>query len=115
MDKLHINNLTLNAYLGGIGEQEVPQKVEINLIIDLSLEKASYSDNIEDTIDWHVIKNECEMLLSNNKFVLVEALAEKLVLTVLAHNLAKAVLVEVKKLEVWDNGIPGVSIYRTKV
>jgi len=80
MDKIIIKNMKLHAYHGILpSEKELGQFFHIDLEMYTNLEKAGNSDNLEDTIDYSEVFNIIKIITENNKFQLIEKLAETIV------------------------------------
>ena len=57
MDKIFINDLPLSTVIGTLPEErDLPQKIILDLEIDIDLTAASVSDNLYDTIDYSEIE-----------------------------------------------------------
>ncbi len=78
LDKIHIRKLFLRCILG-INEEERRKKqdVVIDITLHADLEKACLSDNMDDTVNYKVIKEKAIDVVEGSSYFLVEALAEK--------------------------------------
>jgi dihydroneopterin aldolase len=112
-DCIHIDDL---VYCGkhGVGDVErataQPFKVSIKLAVDTRA--AGLSDRITDTTDYKVIRNIVRRTIEDETFHLVEAIADRVASQILEDSRIRSVAVCVKKMAIWDNGIPGVTIVR---
>ena len=76
MDTIFISDLRLDILIGVYDwEKQVPQKVQLDLEIGLPGRKAG-SDKLGDTIDYAAVVSRIEAALADNRFGLLEALAE---------------------------------------
>lgn len=76
MDTIFINDFRLEILIGVYEwERRVPQTVQLDLEIGLPA-RAKRSDRIGDTIDYAKVVARVQQSLAENRFVLVEALAE---------------------------------------
>ena len=98
MDKIFISDFRLEILIGVYEwERRVPQTVQIDLDIGLP-QRASRSDKIGDTIDYAKVVARIEHSLSENRFLLVEALAEHIAQLVLTEFGAPWIRASVTKL-----------------
>ncbi|BDU50982.1 dihydroneopterin aldolase [Haliovirga abyssi] len=116
MDKIIIKNMRLYGYHGVLEEEKrIGQKFFVDLEIYLDLEKASMSDNLNDTVNYAKIYEKVEFINRNQKYDLIEKFAGDIAKEILKYDKVKNVRVTVKKPEV---PIPGqldyvaVEIYR---
>ncbi|MDO8989023.1 MAG: dihydroneopterin aldolase [Sideroxyarcus sp.] len=77
MDRIHIYDLLARCILGiNDNERHEKQDVVINLTVYTDLRKAGKSDQIEDTVDYRVLKKRVLALVESSSYLLEEALAE---------------------------------------
>tara|TARA_Y100000588_G_C13616334_1_gene653436 strand:+ start:130 stop:495 length:366 start_codon:yes stop_codon:yes gene_type:complete len=107
MDKILMKNMSFYGYHGVMAEEKVlGQKFFIDVELELSLQAAGKSDNVESTVSYadafEVVKKHAETM----RYDLLEALAENIAKEVLADfSLVKAVNVEVRKPEAPVRGV----------
>ena len=78
-DILFIKDLTAKTTIGERKwEQQIKQTVHIDLEIMTDIKKAASSDLLTDALDYHALSVSILHYLENNKFQLIETLAEKL-------------------------------------
>lgn len=76
---IKIKNLKLTTNLGIYEwEKTFSREIIINVTIKTNHEKSLQSDNIEDTIDYDQIVNKIKNMIKNNKFNLIEKMAQSL-------------------------------------
>ncbi|MHB1457322.1 MAG: dihydroneopterin aldolase [Armatimonadota bacterium] len=86
MDRILIKDLFARCVIGiGNDERKDKQDVIINIILSGDYHKAGLSDNIEDAVDYSVIKKRVLSEVEASQFHLVEALAEKIASICLEH------------------------------
>lgn len=91
MDKIIIKNMKFYAYHGVIlAERELGQFFHIDLELYMDLCPAGKSDSLEDTIDYSNVFSLIRKINEDNKFQLIERLAE---------NVADALLTNYPQLE----------------
>jgi dihydroneopterin aldolase len=98
MDTIFINDFRLEILIGVYEwERRVPQTVQLDLEIGLP-PRAKRSDRIGDTIDYAKVVARVQQSLAENRFVLVEALAEHIAQLILTEFSAPWLRVSVTKL-----------------
>jgi len=105
MDIIFIHDFKVKTLIGIYPwERKVPQNIRLDLEIALPTSRACQSDNIEDALDYALIIEKINNLLSEKHFFLLEALAENIAITILQQFHSPWVKVSVAKLSI----IPGV-------
>lgn len=79
-------------------ERMVPQTIQLELEIALPTSRACQSDNIEDALNYALIIERINKILTENHFFLLEALAEHIAQTILTEFKSPWVKVSVAKL-----------------
>jgi dihydroneopterin aldolase len=98
MDIIFIHDFRLEILIGVYEwERRVPQTVQLDLEVGLP-PREKRSDRIGDTIDYSKIVSRIEASLSQNRFVLVEALAEHIAQLVMTEFGAPWIRASVTKL-----------------
>lgn len=98
MDVIFISDLRLDILIGVYDwEKQVPQKVQFDLEIGLPGRRAG-SDKLGDTIDYAAVVSRIESALAENRFGLLEALAEHIAGIVMKEFKSPWVRVSVTKL-----------------
>lgn len=99
-----IKNLRLNTIIGVFDwEEKVNREIIINIEITSSDNKAAYSDNIADAIDYDSLVLKVKNLVANNRFKLVEKLAQSVIDEILKDRRIKKCKVEVDKVGAVEN------------
>ena len=98
MDTIFINDFRLEILIGVYDwERRVPQTVQLDLEVALP-PRVKRSDKIGDTIDYAKVVGRIEQSLAENRFLLVEALAEHIAQLVTSEFAAPWIRVSVTKL-----------------
>ncbi|MCP4583022.1 MAG: dihydroneopterin aldolase [candidate division Zixibacteria bacterium] len=93
---VRLNRMSFFAYHGvSEAEKEIGGRYEVDCEYDIDTAKAARTDSLEDTTDYTEIYAMIENIITNNKFNLMEALANKL-----ADSLIKSFNIERLKLKV---------------
>ena len=98
LDKIHIRDLLVRCVIGVYDhERENKQDVLINITLYADLRKACQTDNIEDTVDYRLIKKKIVNFVESSSFNLVERLAEKVAEICLENRNVRKVNVTIDK------------------
>ena len=98
MDTIFISDLRLDILIGVYDwEKKVPQKVQLDLEVGLPGRKSS-SDQLGDTIDYAAVVSRIEATLAENRFGLLESLAEHVAALVMREFRSPWVRISVTKL-----------------
>ena len=77
MDIIFINELKLDMLIGVYDwERKVPQTMQLDLEVGIPGDRAAQSDKLADTIDYAAIVSRIEASLRENRFSLLEKVAE---------------------------------------
>lgn len=114
--KVIIKDLVFNASIGAYEEERYrPQRVLINVQVDVVDPSDPLSDDLEDVLCYHKLTKGIGDILDEGHIVLVETLAERIAVLVLVSTLTVGVRVRVEKPDAIENaGAVGVEIYRSK-
>lgn len=115
MDYITIDNLFFRGKHGVYAaERKVEQEFQISLRLGFDAAKSAASDNLADTVDYDEVKREVREVIEGGSRYLIESLAEDITARVFKDARIQSVEVSIQKTAVWDNGVPGVIIVRTK-
>ncbi len=99
IDTIELRGLRAMGICGALPEeQERPQPLEVDLDVEADLGAACRSDDLADTIDYSALTAAAERVITAERFVLLERLAERIADEVLADPRAVRVTVAVRKL-----------------
>ncbi|MEY4747434.1 MAG: hypothetical protein RLZZ416_483 [Candidatus Parcubacteria bacterium] len=115
MDKVFIEHLSLTGK-HGVGEEERQEEQEflIDISADIDTRKAADSDHLSDTVDWTVFHDIARDAVEKRSYCLIERLAEVIAQEILKDRRVARVVVTVRKKEILEGGLPGVTIVRTR-
>ena len=107
-DKIYIRDLAVRCIIGiNHDERTEKQDVIINIVLYADTMKAGQSDNLEDSVDYKMVKKAVLSLVENSAFLLIEKLAEEIAKVCLDDSKVQKVNVTVDK--------PGVLRYTRSV
>jgi dihydroneopterin aldolase len=113
MDLISIDSL---VYSGTHGvhkrEKHEQQRFSIDLDALIDTRRASTSDHISDALDYGPIRNIIREVIEGESFDLIEKIADTIATRTLADARISAVRVTVRKLDIWGNGTPRITIIR---
>lgn len=111
-DRIHLRDYIVAADIGAFqSEKGNPQRLRFNLIVQLSDISASRDDQVDTILSYDVLTQAVATALADQRYNLVETLAEKIAAEVLAHPRAAQIDVTVEKLD-RGPGALGVTISR---
>jgi len=98
MDVIRLKNMVFYGYHGvHESEKTLGGKFEVDLELYKDLSEAGQSDNLKDTLDYEKIYKTVNNCTKNNKFYLIEKLAERIAKSVLRKYKTDKVIVRVRK------------------
>jgi FolB domain-containing protein len=115
MDYIHIDKLVFRGKHGYFAkERRVEQEFALSVKLGVDIAKAGQSDNLADTINYIEVRNTIQSVIEGGSKFLIETLAEEIAQKVLEDKRIQTVELTIQKPEVWHNGVPGVTIVRSK-
>ena len=113
MDTVFIHDIIISG-THGANEQERqnPQRFVVSVKFQIDTTKAVQSDNLTDTVDYAHARDIVQEVIEDDSHNLIETLAEIIARRVLEDPRVRSVTVTIKKPEVFDSGIPGITITR---
>jgi dihydroneopterin aldolase len=115
MDYIHVEGLIVRGTHGvHPRERAVGQEFTISLRLGVDTRVAATSDRLIDAVDYQPVCDEVVSIVQENTYYLIEKLAEHIATAILKDPRIALVEVTIRKPEVWDNGMPGVTITRSK-
>lgn len=98
-DRIVLRGLRALGICGALPEEQVrTQPLEVDLVVHADLSVAGTSDRLDDTIDYSSITADVERVIVNERFTLLERLAQRITEVVLADERVDEVTVSVRKL-----------------
>lgn len=96
---IKIKNLRLKPIIGVYKhERMMPQEIIINLILEYDATKAVKSDDLNDALDYDIIRAQIEELVDDTQFRLIERMADHILSAIMTHHKAiKHATVEIDK------------------
>ena len=98
-DRIELRGLQATGICGALPEEQVRrQPLEVDLDVEADLREAGASDDLAATIDYGALAEAVERIITSERFVLLERLAERIAESVLADDRVRSVTVSVRKL-----------------
>ena len=111
-DRIFLRDHVLSADIGAFqSERGLEQRLRFNITVDLRHSVSGSDDHVDHILSYDVLTQAVTTALADQRYNLVETLAEKIAAEVLAHPRAAQVAVTVEKLD-RGPGALGVSITR---
>ena len=106
MDKIIIKGIEVFAYHGALSEENsLGQRFTIDITMKKHIRKACINDTLEDTVHYGFVHDDVVTLTKNNKFKLIEKLAEELAKMIVEKYGVEEVTVSIEKPNAPINGI----------
>lgn len=101
---------------GGVnpGETEVPQPFDVDIQLEVDLERCSHTDSIEDTIDYTWVHRTIVEAVGGAQFGLIERLAQEIARQILHERRVLAVTIAIAKPGILAGATPSVTITRRR-
>ena len=115
-DKVFIRDLSLRGKHGVYEwEWEQAQEFIFDITADVDVSKAAKSDQLEDTVCWTYLHKIAKEVIEGPTMYLIERIAETTARRILeGEERVASVSVTVRKNEILEEGVPGVTITRTR-
>jgi dihydroneopterin aldolase len=98
-DRIELRGLRVMGICGALDEEQVrPQPLEVDIDVMADLATAGHTDALDDTIDYGALCDTAERIIAEERFTLLERLAERLAEVLLFDDRVVAVTVGVRKL-----------------
>lgn len=111
-DRIFLRDHVLSAEIGAFqSERGQEQRLRFNLTVDLRESVAGAEDHVDHVLSYDVLTQAVYTAMADQRYNLVETLAERIAAEVLAHPRAACIAVSVEKLD-RGPGALGVSIIR---
>ena len=115
-DRVFIESLRLSGK-HGVAEHErttTVQEFVLDITANLDIRVAAGSDDIADTVDYMRFCEIAKDVISTNSFHLIERVAQTIVDRIFEDVRITSVSIAIKKPNLLDSGVPGISITRTR-
>jgi len=100
MDKIILEGMSFFAHHGVTeAEREAGQPFEVDAEIFTDIRAAAAADDLSKTIDYAGIYPQIKAVVVENRFSLIETLAEEIAASVLSNQLVEKVIIRVKKVK----------------
>ncbi|WBU55470.1 dihydroneopterin aldolase [Paracoccus sediminicola] len=113
-DQIHLRDYELDADIGAFqSERGQTQRLRFNLTVDLAAPVIGVADDVDRILSYDVLSDAVAHGLADQRFNLLETLAEKIAAEVLAHPRAAHVRVTIEKLDRIPGAL-GVTLHRRR-
>lgn len=111
MTTLFIKDLIIEAKHGVHDhEKRTKQRFLISVELSVDLSRAASSDNLADSLDWSVLRDEIVTIVQTNSFNLIERMAQVISQAMVKHRGVSEVSVTIDKLDAFKSGVPGIRL-----
>ncbi len=87
-------------------EQLAPQRLRTDISI------TPWDPALREMIDYRIAKNIAKAIIEGEHHTLIETIAERIASQILTDMRIRSIKVSIRKLDIWENGVPGVEITR---
>ncbi|MFC0046584.1 dihydroneopterin aldolase [Metabacillus iocasae] len=85
MDKIFVHNMKFYGYHGVFAEEnKLGQRFNVDLTVELDLQKAGETDDLAQTVSYADLYNTCQSIVEGKTFKLVESIAETIAQEILS-------------------------------
>jgi len=106
MDIIKLTNIVFYAHHGYYeAERELGQRFEVDIEVECDLHDAIKNDDLKSTIDYRHIYSIAKDAFENNKFKLLETVANRIAVQILQSHPVESVLIRVRKPHVPLKGL----------
>lgn len=113
MDKVYICNLVFSGIHGVMAvEQKRKQGFRIDVTMDVDCEAAAQSDDLKDAVDYKVVRDKLQAIIDGPSQHLLERLAQMMIDAIHEDQRVRKTRLSIRKMEIWENGKPGVELTR---
>jgi len=96
------------------GEQDVPQPFDVDVELEVDLERSVHTDSLDDTLDYRNVHAVVTDVIGSGRFMLLERLAQEIARAILREQRIQAVTVTVAKPGLLAGATPSVTLRRTR-
>ena len=115
MDTVFLNSLSIQGKHGVMErERNVEQEFILDISADIDTRASAASDKLEDTLDYVRFRDIATDVITNESHYLIERVAERIATRIMEDGRITRLSVTIRKPAVLPNGIPGISIVRTR-
>ncbi len=115
-DRVFVDELILEGNFGITGEeQRKTQRIQVDVSVGCDLSPAIESDDVKLTVNYAAIRKTIKAILASQPFFsLIETFGQKVIVALLENPRILDVTLSVRKLDVWEDGVPGIQLTRSK-
>ena len=111
MATIYIRNLVVEAKHGVHEHEKIhAQRFVVSVELTVDTTKAAASDNLEDTVNWSLVRDKIIATTQNSSYNLIEKLAQEIANSLLEDQLIRKVTVSIDKLDAFTSGVPGLRL-----
>ncbi|MGR4064654.1 MAG: dihydroneopterin aldolase [Vulcanimicrobiaceae bacterium] len=113
MDRITIGGIFAYGRHGADpGERDAPQRLELDLAIEVDLSAAERSDDLRDTVDYAAVHARTVRIVESTSFALLERLAGEILTSIFADARIARAGISIAKPQILDGASPAVELIR---
>lgn len=115
MDRINLRGIVANGKHGANpGERDASQPFHVDLELDVSLKRASRTDDLADTVNYAELHAVIVEIVENHSYVLLEKLAAVILDAVMCDERISRAQVSIAKPLLLDGATPSVTLARSR-
>jgi FolB domain-containing protein len=112
-DALTISHLIIPVRIGyGADERAKPQRIQIDLEMEIDFTNVLAAGDLEKGVDYSAIRHTVKEVATSGEFFLLENLGDVILRTIFKNSKIVSAKVVIKKLDCWDDAVPGAVMRR---
>jgi len=112
---IFIENLVISGKHGVYpSERRTEQEFSLDIALRADVKKAAATGDIKETVDYDWVLKVATDIIKGDHEQLIERLANRIAEKLLGHDKIHEVSVTIRKPEVWQSGVPGATVTRTR-
>jgi len=96
------------------GERDVPQPFDVDVQLEVDLERSAHTDSIEDTLDYREVQSIVVDVVSGESYALLERLAQEIARRLLQNERILSASITVAKPGILAGATPCVTLQRRR-
>jgi len=96
------------------GEQDLPQRFDVDVELEVDLERSAHTDQLTDTYDYGKVHDVVVEVITTARFGLLERLAQEIARRILQEDRVHAVTITIAKPGILDGATPSVTLRRRR-
>jgi FolB domain-containing protein len=115
MDIVFVSNLILAIKIGVSREERAaPQRVQVDVVLFTDFTETIQTLNLQSSVNYATVRRSIQTIACGAEFTLLEELGHRILVCLLAKEKIGHAAVILRKLDIWEDAIPGVVLVRSR-